>query len=111
MEKLESLQYQVGLAVMGMWQGKNPDRVYEELDGESLHLRQCFGRLTVFYKITKNSTPHYLRDLAPPLEATSMVILTPMTYIHCGKDPKDFRILFSQYCQMLEQLWTGHQEA
>ena len=35
MNKLESLIYQAGLAVTGMWQGTNRDRVYEELGWES----------------------------------------------------------------------------
>ena len=65
MNKLESLQYQAGLAVTGMWQGTNRDRVYEELGWESLHLRQWFHRLTVFFKIIKNLTPQYLRDPVP----------------------------------------------
>ena len=51
MKKLESLQYQAGLAVTGMWKGTHRDKVYEELGWESLHLRRWFRRLTVFYKI------------------------------------------------------------
>ena len=65
MNKLESLQYQAGLAVTGMWRGTNRDHVYEELGWESLHLRRWFRRLTVFYKIIKNLTPQYLRDPIP----------------------------------------------
>ena len=65
MNKLESLQYQAGLAVTGMWQGTNRDRVYEELGWESLHMRRWFRRLTVFYKIVKHLTPQYLRDPVP----------------------------------------------
>ena len=65
MNKLESLQYQAGLAVTGMWQGTSRDRVYEELGWESLHLRRWFRRLTVFYKIINNSTPQYLREPVP----------------------------------------------
>ena len=66
MKKLESLQYQAGLSVTGMWQGTNRDRVYEELGWESLHLRRWFRRLTVFYKIMTGLTPQYLRDPVPP---------------------------------------------
>ena len=65
MKKLESLQYQAGLAVTGMWQGTNRDCEYEELGWESLHLRRWFRRLTVFFKIIKNLTPQYLRDPVP----------------------------------------------
>ena len=48
MEKLESLQYQAGLAVTGAWKGTNRDKIYEELGWEPLHLRRWFRRLTVF---------------------------------------------------------------
>ena len=66
MKILESLQYQAGLAVTGMWQGTNRDKVYEELGWESLHLRRWIRRLTVFYKIMTGLTPQYLRDPVPP---------------------------------------------
>ena len=65
MKKLESLQYQAWLAVTGMWQGTNRDKVYEELGWESLHIRRWFRRLTVFYKIMTGLTPQYLRDPVP----------------------------------------------
>ena len=65
MKKLESLQYQAGLAVTGMWKGTNRDKVYEELGWESLHLRRWFRRLTVFYKIMNELIPQYLVDPVP----------------------------------------------
>ena len=60
MGRLESLQYQAGLAITGMWKGTNRDKVYEELGWEPLNLRRYFRRLTVFYKIMNGLTPHYL---------------------------------------------------
>ena len=65
MEKLESLQYQAGLAVTGAWKGSNRDKIYEELGWEPLHLRRWFRRLTVFYKIMHGLTPQYLVDPVP----------------------------------------------
>ena len=62
MDRLESLQYQAGLAVTGMWKGTNRDKVYEELGWEPLNLRRYFRRLTVFYKIMNGLTPQYLLD-------------------------------------------------
>ena len=47
MNKLESFQYQAGLAMTGMWQGTNHDHVYEELGWASLHLRPWFCCLSV----------------------------------------------------------------
>ena len=60
MDRLESLQYQAGLAVTGMWKGTNRDKVYDELGWEPLNLRRYFRRLTVFYKIMNGLTPQYL---------------------------------------------------
>lgn len=72
MDKLEGLQYQARLAVTGMWQGKNRDKVYEELGWESLHLRRYFRRLTIFYKIMNGLTPQYLLDPVPPEKNTHL---------------------------------------
>ena len=66
MDKLESLQYQAGLAATGMWKGTNRDKVYDELGWEPLHLRRYFRRLTIFYKIMNDLTPPYLREPVPP---------------------------------------------
>ena len=65
MDKLESLQYQAGLAATGMWKGTNRDKVYDELGWEPLHLRRYFRRLTIFYKIMNDLTPPYLREPVP----------------------------------------------
>ena len=66
MHKLESLQYQAGLAITGMWKGTNRDKVYDELGWEPLHLRRYFRRLNVFYKIMNGLTPQYLLEPVPP---------------------------------------------
>ena len=66
MQKLESLQYQAGLAITGMWQCTNRDKVYDELGWEPLHLRRYFRRLTQFYKIVNGLTPPYLAEPVPP---------------------------------------------
>ena len=66
-EKLESLQAQVGQAKTGAWKGTNRDKLNEELGWEPLHLRRWFRRLTVFYKIMHGLTPQYLVDPVPPL--------------------------------------------
>ena len=66
MDRLESLQYQAGLAVTGMWKGTNRDKVYEELGWEPLNLRRYLRRMTVFYKIMNGLTPQYLFDPVTP---------------------------------------------
>ena len=66
MGRLESLQYQAGLAVTGMWKSTNRDKVYEELGWEPLNLRRYSRRLTVFYKIMNGLTPRYLFEPVTP---------------------------------------------
>ena len=51
MGRLESLQYQAGLAVTGMWKSTNRDKVYEELGWEPLNLRRYSRQLTVFIEL------------------------------------------------------------
>ena len=45
MGKIERVQYQAALAVTGTWQGTNIDKLYEELEWESLSKRRWFRRL------------------------------------------------------------------
>ena len=85
MKKIESFQYQAGLAITGMWKGTNRDKVYEELGWESLHLRRWFRRLTVFYKIMNDLTPHYLviPDSAPRSHLYGTSTTNDLHPIHC----------------------------
>ena len=86
MDRLESLQYQAGLAVTGMWKGTNRDKVYEELGWEPLNLRRYFRRLTVFYKIMNDMTPQYLLDPVTP----------PRTHLYGTSTTND---LYSMKCR------------
>ena len=86
MDRLESIQYQAGLAVTGMWKGTNRDKVYEELGWESLNLRRYFRRLTVFYKIMNGMTPQYLVDPVTP----------PRTHLYGTSTTND---LYSMKCR------------
>ena len=48
MEKLESVQYSAALAVTGAWRGTARDKLYDELEWESLNLRRWSRRLILF---------------------------------------------------------------
>ena len=58
---LESVQYSAALVVTGAWRGTNTDKLYEELEWESLCHRRYYRRMTLFYKIVNGCTPEYSR--------------------------------------------------
>ena len=63
--KLESIQYNSGLAISGAIRGTSKETLYQELGLESLQLRRCYRKLGMFYKIYKNESPQYLFKLVP----------------------------------------------
>ena len=65
MEKLERVQYQAGLAVIGAWQGSNCSKLNEELGWETLSDRRMCRRILQIHKIMNNKTPSYLKDKLP----------------------------------------------
>ena len=69
-ESLESLKYNVSLAITGAIKGTSKEKLYQELGLESLQHRRWFRKLCTFYKIFKNQSPCYLYELLP-LQTTS----------------------------------------
>ena len=63
--KLESVQYKAALAITGAIQGTSRDKLYQELDLESLKLRRWYKHLSCMFKIMKKETPNYLVNLIP----------------------------------------------
>ena len=62
MEKLESVQYSAALAMIGAWKGTSRERLYKELDWESLSLRRWSRHLILFYKPVYNIIPDYTEE-------------------------------------------------
>ena len=62
--KLESFQYNACLAITVAIRGTSKEKVYQELDLESLQLQRWF-RKCFFYKIYKNNQPSYLSNIVP----------------------------------------------
>ena len=60
-QKLELLQYNACLAITGAIRGTSREKLYEELDLDSLQLRRWFRK----YKLFNNEHPHYLFKLIP----------------------------------------------
>ena len=71
MEELESVQYSAALAVTGAWKGTSREKLYNELDWESLNLRRRSRRSTLFYKIVNNLTRNYTKSPVPHLHESN----------------------------------------
>ena len=63
--KLESVQYNVCLAITGAIRGTSKENLYQELGLESLQLRRWYRKLGKFYKTYKNKSLQYLFKLIP----------------------------------------------
>ena len=61
--KLESIQYNAGLAITGAIRGTSKTKLYKELGLEFLKSRRRFRQLCTFYKIRTYNIPLYLADL------------------------------------------------
>ena len=58
-EKLESIQYNIAVAVTGAIRGSSTEKLYQELVLESLQSRYCFRKCCQFYKILKYKSPRH----------------------------------------------------
>ena len=63
--KIESVQYNAALAITGCVRGTSREKPFAELGLTSLYDRRRFHRLSLFYKITNQQTPEYLRHFIP----------------------------------------------
>ena len=52
--KMDSIQYNVSLAITGAIRGKSREKIYQELGLESLQLCCWYRKLCLFYKVFKN---------------------------------------------------------
>ena len=64
-QKLESLQYNVCLAITGAIRGSYKEKLNQELGFESLQQRHWYRKLLSFYKVFKNESPRYLFNIIP----------------------------------------------
>ena len=64
-QKLELLQYNACLAITGAIRGTSREKLYEELDLESLQLRRWSRKLSCVYKLFNSEHHHYLLKLIP----------------------------------------------
>ena len=57
-QKLESIQYNVCLALTGSLQGTSKEKLCQEFGLESLQLRRWYRKLGMFYKFAKAKVPN-----------------------------------------------------
>ena len=62
-QKIERIQYNAALAIIGAIKGTSQSNLYNELGFESLKFRHWFQKLCTFYKIKTTGVPEYLFDL------------------------------------------------
>ena len=58
--KIESLQYNVALAITSAIRGSSKEKLFQELGVEYLSSRRWLRKLSLFYKIVVNKSPNYL---------------------------------------------------
>ena len=64
-QRLESLQYDVALAITGAIPGTSKEKLYNELGLESLQNSRWYRKLYLLYKVTANQFPSYLFNMIP----------------------------------------------
>ena len=62
-QKIQSIQYNVCLVITGAIRGTSKEKLYIELDLESLQLCRWFRKLCYLYKFYKHESPQYLFKL------------------------------------------------
>ena len=83
-QKLELLQYNACLAITGAIRGTSREKLYEELDLESLQLRRWSKKLSCVYKLFNSEHHHYLLKLIPS-RSSSYVTRNYSTIIEWSK--------------------------
>ena len=64
-EKLTSIHYKAVLAITDAIQGISPEKIYQELELESLKSRTWYKHLSCMFKVMNNKGPNYLLNLIP----------------------------------------------
>ena len=65
-ESLEKIQIEAGRVVLGATKSCSRANILFELGWDTLEKRRYIHRMVTFFKMVKNITPQYLRNLVPP---------------------------------------------
>ena len=66
-ENVESIQYNAAVAITGTIRDISKEKLFEELELESLQHRRRYRKLYCFYEILKDQSPKYLFNIIPKL--------------------------------------------
>ena len=64
-QKIESVQYNLALAITGAIRGTSKEKLYQELGLGTLEKRRWYRKLCCFFKIFRNQSPKYLLNTIP----------------------------------------------
>ena len=95
--KLETVQYNAGLAITGAIRGTSKERLYQELGFEYLEKRRWYRRMCLFWKIVNGFVPSYLAKLLPTKQASRNPI-RQNRYVSFSKSTNYFANSFFPYC-------------
>ena len=95
--KLESVQYNAGLAITGGIRGTSKERLYQELGFEYLEKRRWFRRMCLFWKIVNGLAPSYLSNLLPAIQLSRNPNRQNL-YASFSKNTNYFANSFFPYC-------------
>ena len=98
MDKLESVQYSAALVITGTWRGTSRDKLYIELDWESLNSQRWSRRLTLFYKILNNLTPLYTKEPIPSSHQLNYFLRDRDAIKRIGVSTETFQSTFYPNC-------------
>ena len=93
-QSLESLQYSATMAITGTKRGTSSEKVFQELDVETLKSRCWLRKLCMFYKLIKEKSPAYLFQLIPENN-------TPYTTKSAQKNRISFFKTIINFCKIL----------
>ena len=94
-KKLESVQYKAVLAITGAIQGTSHNKIYEELEIETLKARGWYRRLSCMFKIMKEEAPNYLINLIPKCNQTIRTRNSHIPIFHCRTDCFKYSFFYS----------------
>ena len=95
--KLESVQYNAGLAITGAIRGISKEPLYQELGFEYLEKSRWYRRMCLFWKIINGFAPSYLSKFLPDKQPSRNLNRQDL-FVSFSKNTNYFANLFFPYC-------------
>ena len=96
--KIESVQYNAALAITRAIRGTSREKLYQELGFEYLTDRRFCRRLCFFYKIIKEQTAPYLKDILPKAKSSLHNLRSTRAFYTPATRTERFQSSFFPYC-------------